>query len=243
MGKENTSPDLGAQPVFNIPKDLTKVAPEDIPALKYLMAVQSAQKNISSSSHTVDIGKHNQVGSQVRTEVKGYSEPKIKTDFKYWQLKLYEDFMKLKDELYELYIYKDLPVSTSTKNWVKPVGTAAWKKFIHTNPPSTMEVIFKRLDQPQVLSLLVLSRKMLNSKSNTNLCKWIYVLCLRLNDQLDSSDISVVRLLAQRCLRILQQQQDNENWELNSDVEFACHFVILIVNKHFGQRDIYWDTD
>lgn len=254
MGNDINSPDLGVQPVFTIPKDLSKAPSEDIPALKYLMAVQEAQKSISSKhvKKTENIGSEPGIEetkesdpragsySEPRT-VKGYSEPKIKTNFDYWQLEIFNDFMSLKEELYELYVYKDIPITTPAKDWVKPMGTTAWKKYIHSNLPPSMEIIFKRLDQPQILSLLALSRKMLNSKSNNNLCKWIHVLCLRLNDQLDSGDISVVRLLAQRCLRILQQQQEIEDWTLESDVEFTCHFVILIVNKHFGQRDIFWD--
>lgn len=116
-------------------------------------------------------------------------------------------------------------------NFVFPENFTEWRRFVMQNQPTVS--LISNFDHELTVRLIIYCTRWLNNNIPEQISTWIFALLVKLNDVLESSDSATVRELAQRAKKI------NAKGDVVSETTRATNdFVIIIVSRFFGQRDL-----
>lgn len=147
-----------------------------------------------------------------------------------WRDNLLHNFLSLKDEL-KTHISR---INQAHNLLVDPLPqtAVAWRKLVFQNTPPTVDLLFNSVDHSTTIKLLIYCTHWLSINIPENLSKWIYMLFLRLENILDHSEVSIVRDLAKKAIKL----REKEN--LTSISKYTMDMVISVVGIYYRQRDL-----
>ncbi|CCH45985.1 Survival of motor neuron protein-interacting protein [Wickerhamomyces ciferrii] len=117
-------------------------------------------------------------------------------------------------------------------SFIFPENFTEWRSYFIQNPPT--KAIISNIDHELNLKLIIYSSKWLNNNTPEKISQWIYALLVRLSDVLLSNEMSNLRELGQRAKKINLKGDD-----IVSELSRATNdFIILIISRFFGQRDL-----
>lgn len=120
--------------------------------------------------------------------------------------------------------------STTTPTAPLTATTASeWRKCLFTDPPEMAAVM--QMDHLTALRLIVYISKWLNRSTNAPLCRWSLALLLRIPETLEAGDISSLRQLGVKAVKLRGKETSIE-----ARLAHAC--IISVVGEVFRQRDL-----
>lgn len=151
-----------------------------------------------------------------------------------WHTQFIEFFQESRQE------YRNFLTATDCITEIEqPQSIQSWKNFIFKNDP-TFEFL-AQLDHVTVIKLLVYLTRWLTKKINPKFSRWCLLLFVVLDDTLDSTDVSNLRTMAQKAVKI--RKELNEMHEAGTfhcdDVTGMClDSLVSVIGDFYGQRDL-----
>lgn len=209
---------LQQTPVFSIGSNRDQINSPDLPAYEYLLAVKADAETIEFQPST----KVYESISNVTTSP---------TTIAYWQDQIYSDFLDVK---YEIDKQRDASNPTydinATSHWQKPKSLSSWRSHIYENPPPPINQL-RILTQGDCMKLITAMSRWLSPSVSENFCKWVLVVLLSLGDILDFQDMSMLRGLAKKALKIL-------TWQVSTSIEYIGNLIVLVIGYYHRQLDL-----
>mgnify|MGYP002378942995 CR=1 FL=1 len=116
---------------------------------------------------------------------------------------------------------------------VVPETANEWRKLVmETEPPSIG--FFYALDHSTVFKLVIYFSKWLSVSTNENLSRWIWLCFVRIDNLLDASEVSLLRDLAKKAVKLIDKVHVFEN----AIASYTIAMVILVVGLYYGQKDM-----
>lgn len=147
---------------------------------------------------------------------------------KHWRSNLMAKFLELKSSLFESQNFGD------TYNIPIPQSATTWRTYVFENTPPPIGFFYNSLDHPLLIKLIVYFTKWLSANIPETLSQWIFIVFLRLDNVLDSTETSIVRDFGKKARKLADKRTT-----VGSTVgDYTIDMVLIIVSEFYGQKDI-----
>lgn len=138
-----------------------------------------------------------------------------------WSQSVIDELLRLKDE-----VDADDKIDSVTE----PATSAAWRKLMLETSPTFSFI--NSLSPSTRFKLVVYSTKWISSNIPACLSKWIWYLFVRIPNTLDANEVSVMRDLGKKAVKL------NDVESLSEVTRFSVEMIVLVVGVYYGQRDL-----
>lgn len=145
-----------------------------------------------------------------------------------WRNNLMTKFMVLKSSLAESPSFGD------TSSIPVPQSATTWRAYVFENPPPSIGFFYHSLDHLLLIKLIVYFTKWLSANIPDTLSQWIFIVFLRLDNVLDSTETSIIRDFGKKARKLADKRTT-----VGSTVgNYTIDMVLVIVSDYYGQKDI-----
>ncbi|KAK6460735.1 hypothetical protein DFJ63DRAFT_337488 [Scheffersomyces coipomensis] len=151
-----------------------------------------------------------------------------------WSKDLLSKFVTIKQDINRHHgIIANSVITTS----LLPDTAAQCRKLVFENDPPQIERFFNSIDRGNIFKLLIYFTKWLSKSTNEHLSKWIWMTFLRIDNELEASECSIIRDLAKKALKLASKVPMEE---LDDNTSYTLDMIITLVGHYYGQKDLIY---